>query len=104
MYNRINPEVKAKFIYYLDSHRESIKYARKGYLDKLKTDFETEIGTEDAITIPQMKRLISMFRLSRSCPIEYVPNYHYRPGVRTGFHNYHQKTEETPETNSEETS
>ena len=83
---RATTETKEKFIEFLEEHRAELKYARKGYLAKLLAEFEKE--TEQTLTMSQMKRLISLFRLTHNCPIEYVPNYHYKPGVRTGFHNY----------------
>lgn len=87
----MSKEAKQEFINYLDSHREDIKYARKGYLKKIVEDFET--STNYKLTASQIKRLVSIFRMTHNCPIEYVPDYHYKPNARTGFCNYKVKTD-----------
>ena len=84
--NPVTTEVKEQLMNWLDSHREDIRFAYKGYLKKVKEAFESESG--QTLTDCQFRKLLEVFRLTHNCPIEYVPNKYYKPARHYYMSNY----------------
>ena len=84
--SRISQELKAKCISFLEQHMEDIKYAKKGYIQQLTKQFQEEIG--ETIKDSQLQRILTTFRLTHNCPIEYIPNKYYAPAKHESNFNY----------------
>ena len=70
-------DIKEDFVNWIDKHREDIKYATKGYVQKVKDAYEKESG--NSLTTWQFRRLLDTYRATHNCPIEYVENKYYKP-------------------------
>ena len=70
-------EVKDNFMEWMDKHRDDIRYANKGYIQRVKSKYEQESG--NTLTDWQFRRLLDVFRSTHNCPLEYVPNKYYKP-------------------------
>ena len=96
MTTRVTGTTKAKIIEFFEEHSEDLKYAKKGYIPRLLQQLKDE--KDIVITASQLKRILDYFRITHNCPINYVPNTHYKSLVAT-TRNYVRETEKAePET------
>ena len=71
---------KAKIIEFFEEHSEDLKYAKKGYIPRLLQQLKDE--KDIVITASQLKRILDYFRITHDCPLEYVPNSHYKSLIK----------------------
>ena len=100
--NTLSSDVRDEVLTYFDNHREDIKYAYKGYLKRAKDAYEAESGHH--LTDWQFRRLLETYRLTKNCPIEYVPNKYYKPNRNYCMSRYVQKQPEQHEEHEQEAS
>ena len=86
-------EVKDNFMEWMDKHRDEIRYANKGYIQRVKGKYEQESG--NTLTDWQFRRLLDVFRSTHNCPLEYVPNKYYKPTRKYCLSRYTPKSEST---------
>ena len=68
-------EVTKKLYSFLDEHRQLIKYAKKGYIQRLCDAFKQECGYDKS---PRwMSKALYTYRIVRDVPIEYCENKYY---------------------------
>ena len=84
--SRVSQALKAKCIKFLEEHIDDIKYAKKGYITRLTNQFQEETG--ETIKESQFQRILTTFRLTHNCPIEYIPNKYYSPAKHDSNFNY----------------
>ena len=85
---------------YLDEHRDLIKYAKKGYIQTVRDEFEKKSGCK--LSLHQVKKAIADYRKSHNYPISYVSNKYYVPHPANGSAYANEQvdaTAATPETN-----
>ena len=80
MTTRITGTVKQNVIEFLEAHREDIRYAKKGYIPRLIQQLKDEKQLD--ISPSQLKRMLDYFRITHDCPLEYVPNSHYKSLIK----------------------
>ena len=68
----VSADVKHELTEWFDKHREDIRYAKKGYIARVKAAFEEE--SSHSLTDSQFRKILEVFRLTHNCPIEYVQN------------------------------
>ena len=91
--NMLAVEVKDNFMEWMDKHRDDIRYANKGYIQRVKGRYEQESG--NTLTDWQFRRLLDVFRTTHNCPLEYVPNKYYKPTRKYCLSRYTPKSEST---------
>ena len=71
----MSSDTRSQCLKWLDLHREDIRFARKGYFPKVKAALEAD--TQIPLTDTQFKGVLTLFRRTYNCPIEYVENKYY---------------------------
>ena len=89
--NTIPLDTREDFVKWLDKHREDIKHATKGYVQKVKDAYEAESGNR--FTTWHFRRMIDMYRTTHNCPLEYVENKYYKPNRSKYCISHYSKTE-----------
>ena len=66
---------------WLDTHRDFIKYASKGYLTRARDAIQDELHI--TISQNQFRTYLRVYRIKNDCPITLKPNKYYKPSPNT---------------------
>ena len=62
---------------FFNKHKDELKYAKKGYMVRLRKEFEDE--TSSTCPAGTFRNILYYYRTKYDCPLQYVGSKYYKP-------------------------